>query len=153
MSVLALNKKATFDYQILENYEAGLVLDGQEVKSIKAGHISLKESYVDIYKDRNGKIGLYLLKAHVTPYKAAGALPDYNPTRPRKLLLRKREISHLIGKKQAAGLTLIPLKVYSKNGLIKLDFGLAQGRKKYDKREVIKKREVERQLRTLTKRK
>ena len=152
MSVLAVNKKAGFDYNILENYEAGLVLTGQEVKSIKAGHVSLKEGYVDVNKDKNGEPALYLIKAHVSPYKSAGLLPDYNPTRPRKLLLKKREIAHLIGKKQAAGLTLVPLKIYTKHGLIKLEFGLGQGRKKYDKREVIKKREVDRQLRTLTKR-
>jgi SsrA-binding protein len=152
MSVLAVNKKASFDYEILEDYEAGMVLAGQEVKSIKAGHISLKESYVEILKGEKGEPALFLVKAHVSPYKQAGPLPDYNPTRPRQLLLKKREVAHLIGKKQAGGLTLVPLKIYTKNGLIKLEFALAQGRKRYDKREVIKKREVERQLRTLTKR-
>jgi SsrA-binding protein len=152
MSVLALNKKAGFDYQILETYEAGLVLLGPEVKSIKNGHISLKESYVDVQGDKNGEPALYLLKAHVSAYKPAGNNDEYDPTRPRKLLLKHSEIAHLVGKKQAAGLTLVPLKIYTKNGLIKLEFGLAQGRKKYDKREVIKKREVNRHLRILTKR-
>ena len=97
MSVLAVNKKATFDYQILENYEAGLVLHGQEVKSIKAGHISLKESYVEFMKGKKGEPALYLVKAHVSPYKPAGPLPDYEPTRPRQLLLKNREIAHLLG--------------------------------------------------------
>jgi SsrA-binding protein len=148
MSVLAVNKKAGFDYKILETYEAGLVLSGPEVKSIKGGHISLKESYIDVLA---GQPELYLLKAHVAAYKPAGKIDEYNPTRPRKLLLHQSEVLHLMGKKQQAGLTLIPLKIYTKNSFIKLEFALAQGRKKYDKREVIKKREVERGLRILTK--
>jgi SsrA-binding protein len=152
MSVLAVNKKAGFDYSILETFEAGLVLLGYEVKSIKAGHISLKEAYIDFRTDKEGQPELYLLKAHVPLYKPAGKVDDYNPTRSRKLLLRGGEIAHLIGKKHQAGLTLIPLRIYTKNSFIKLEFGLAQGRKKYDKREVIKKREVERSIRTLTKR-
>jgi len=151
MSTLAVNKKAGFDYKILETYEAGLVLSGPEVKSVKGGHISLKESYIDVLTTKQNHPELYLLKAHVSPYKPAGKMDEYNPVRPRKLLLHQNEIVHLMGKKQQAGLTLIPLKIYTKNSFIKLEFGLAQGRKKYDKRDVIKKREVERGLRILTK--
>ena len=142
MSILAQNKRAVFDYEILERYEAGLVLLGHEVKSLRAGHVSLKESYVDFRGQE-----LYLLKAHISLYKpAAGLKQIYDPLRPRKLLLKKREISGLLGKKQSSGLTLIPIKIYTKNSFIKLEFGLAQGRKKYDKREVIKTREVKREL-------
>lgn len=153
MTVIALNKKAGFDYKILDTYEAGLVLLGHEVKSIKNGHISLKESFIDIRRVKGHEPELYLIKAHISLYGPAGKMDNYDPTRPRKLLLKKNEIAHLIGKKQAAGLTLVPLKIYTKKSLIKLEFGVAQGRKKHDKREVIKKREVDRQIRTLTKRK
>jgi len=151
MSVLAVNKKANFDYKILETYEAGLVLYGYEVKSIKDGHISLKEAYIDLRTDKSGQTELYLLKAHVSKYEPAGNLKDYNPTRPRKILLHQREIAHLIGKKKQAGLTLVPIKIYTKNSFIKLEFGVGQGKKKYDKREDIKKKDVTRHLRTLTK--
>lgn len=150
MSVLAVNKKASFDYKILETYEAGLVLSGPEVKSVKAGHISLKESFIDVLS-QSAHPELYLLKAHISPYQPAGKMDEYNPVRPRKLLLHENEIIHLISKKQQVGLTLIPIKIYTKNSFIKLEFALAQGRKKYDKREVIKKRDVERSLRILTK--
>ncbi|MEI7620357.1 MAG: SsrA-binding protein SmpB [Candidatus Falkowbacteria bacterium] len=151
MSTLGVNKKAGFDYKILETYEAGLVLSGPEVKSIKDGHISLKESYVDVLTTNPNHLELYLLKAHVSPYRPAGKMDEYNPTRPRKLLLHQKEIVHLLTKKQQVGLTLIPIKIYTKNSFIKLEFALAQGRKKYDKRDVIKKRDVERSLRILTK--
>ncbi len=151
MSVLGVNKKAGFDYKILETYEAGLVLSGPEVKSVKGGHISLKESYIDVLTNKPSQPELYLLKAHIPLYRPAGKMDDYNPVRPRKLLLHQNEIVHLMTKKQQVGLTLIPLKIYTKNSFVKLEFGLAQGRKKYDKREVIKKREVERGLRILTK--
>lgn len=153
MNVLAQNKKAGFDYQILETFEAGLELLGHEVKSIKGGHISLKEAYITVKNIPGQTPELYLIKAHVSKYKAAGQIKDYNPVRPRKLLLRKNEIMRLIGKKQEQGLTLIPLKIYTKRSFIKVEIAIAQGRKKYDKREVIKKREVDRRLRTLTKKK
>jgi len=142
MTTIATNKRAFFDYQILETFEAGIVLTGQEVKSIKTGHISLAGSYVII---RGGEA--WLTGAHVSPYKMAGLLPGYDPTRSRKLLLHKKELFSLIGKIKQKGLTLVPLKVYTKKGKIKLEFGLARGKKKYEKKEAIKKREVERQLR------
>ena len=152
MPLLAQNKKANFDYQILETYEAGLVLFGHEVKAVRAGQVSLKGSFISV-RTKSGHTELYLLGCQISPYKSAGPLPDYNQTRERKLLLKKSEISHLLGKKQAEGLTLIPLKLYTNHSFLKLEFAVAKGKKKYDKRETIKKRDVERQLRSLTKRK
>jgi SsrA-binding protein len=151
MPTLAKNKRANFDYQLIETYEAGLMLLGHEVKAVKAGQVNLSGSYVS-WKNKNNKSELYLVKAQISPYKFAGNLEDYDPKRDRKLLLNKREINHLIGKTQESGLTLIPVKIYTKRGLIKLEFALAKGKKKYDKREDIKKKEIDRQMRTLTKR-
>ncbi len=144
MGVLAKNKRAYFDYDILEEYEAGLVLKGFEVKSIKTGHVSLKGSYVTVKLAKNNKNPeVYLINAHVSLYKHAGEMPNYNPTRSRKLLLNKKEIRYLIGKKVEKSLTLIPLRLYTKHNLIKLSFALARGKKKRDKREVIKRRELD----------
>lgn len=152
MSVITINKRANFDYDISGKYEAGIVLSGHEVKSIKTGHISLKGSFVT-FKNIKGKNlpQTYLTNAHIPPYKYANLPLSYKPTRPRRLLLKKNEIKHLIGKTKEQGLTLIPLKIYTKHSLIKLEFGIGRGKKKYDKRETIKKREIERQVRTLTK--
>jgi len=152
MPLLAQNKKANFDYQILETYEAGLVLLGHEVKSVRAGQVSLKGSFISV-RTKNGRSELFLLNCQITPYKNAGPMPDYNQRRERKLLLKRQEISHLLGKKQAEGLTLIPLKLYTNHSFLKLEFAVAKGKKKYDKRDAIKKRDVDRQLRSLTKRK
>lgn len=142
MKILAENKKAYHDYKILEKYEAGLVLNGQEVKSIRAGRASLKGSYVVL---RNNEF--YLMGANIPPYQPLNAPSDYNPERSRKLLLKKNEIKHLIGKSKEGGLTLIPLQIYTKNAKIKVMFGVARGTKKQDKREIIKKREAEREIR------
>lgn len=141
MATLAFNKRANFDYEISDKYEAGLVLTGQEVKSIKLGHISLKESFVTIHGTE-----LFLTNAHITPYKQAGEIKNYDPTQPRKLLLRKSEIKHLMGKVRIQGLTLVPIRVYTRKRLLKLEFGLGKGKKKYDKRETISKREAERKI-------
>ena len=130
MPVLAFNKRANFDYQILDKYEAGLVLAGHEVKSIKTGHVSLKESFVTIRGHE-----LYLTNAHIPPYQHAGRIDNYDPTRPRKLLLKKAEIKSLIGQARTKGLTLVPIRMYTKRKLIKLEFGLGKGKKEYDKRE------------------
>ncbi|MBI4811919.1 SsrA-binding protein SmpB [Candidatus Falkowbacteria bacterium] len=152
MSVLTVNKRAKFDYEILETYEAGIVLFGHEVKSIKTGHISLKGSFVTLKSAIGNKLPeAYLTNAHIPLYKHAAGVKNYDPYRPRKLLLKKNEIERLIGKKQEQGLTLVPLKIYTKRSFIKLEFGIGKGRKKADKREVIKKREVEKKIRTLTK--
>jgi SsrA-binding protein len=140
MKIFAENKKARFNYEILEEFESGIILSGPEVKSIRAGQISLKESFATVMGGE-----LYLTNAHISPYKPAGKV-DYNPTKSRKLLLKKSEIIKLIGRAQAEGNTLIPLKVYDKNGLIKVEIGLGKGKKKYDKRESIKKREQDREI-------
>lgn len=150
MTTLAYNKRANYDYEISDTYEAGLVLFGHEVKSIKTGHISLKGSFVTL--KGSGKIPeLFLTNAHIPKYEKASTVKDHDPDRPRKLLLHKKQIQHLIGKKQEQGLTLVPIKIYTKRGLIKLEFGVGRGKKKIDKREVIKKRDVDRKIRTLTK--
>jgi SsrA-binding protein len=141
MKIITENKKAFFNYKILEKFEAGITLLGQEVKSIKSGRINLKGSYVTF---RGGEI--YLVGCTVPPYQPKNVPPDYNPQRSRKLLLKKSEIKNLIGKSKQKGLTLIPLKVYTKKGKIKVEFGIAKGLKKIDKREKIKKREVKRKI-------
>jgi SsrA-binding protein len=146
MGILATNKRAHFDYEILEKYEAGLVLLGYEVKSIKTGHVSLKESFVTIHDQE-----LYLTNANVPLYKHAGIVSNYDPTRPRKLLLKHSEIKQLIGRTRTKGLTLIPIKMYTKKRLIKLEFGLGKGKKEYDKREKIKEREDKRGMRRILK--
>lgn len=152
MTVLAINKRANFDYTIGEKYEAGLILFGHEVKAVKTGHVSLKGSYLTLKNRGGNKLpGLYLINAHIPLYKYASTVKNYDPTRPRQILLNKKEIGHLIGKKQESGLTLVPLKLYTKHSFVKLEFGVGRGKKKFDKREVIKKREVERKIRTLTK--
>jgi len=141
MKVLAENKKAYFDYQILEKLEAGISLIGQEVKSIKSGRINLAGSYVVLREEE-----VFLIGAHVPLYQPKNAPQDYDAERSRKLLLKKSEIKSLIGRVKEKGLTLIPLKVYTIKGKIKVEFGLAKGRKGPDKRELIKKREAEREI-------
>lgn len=122
------------------------MLAGQEVRSIKTGHISLKESFVTIKGNE-----LYLTNAHIPPYPHAGKLHNYDPAHPRKLLLKKSEIKHLIGKARTEGLTLVPIRVYTKKRLIKLEFGVGKGKKKVDKRDIIAKREAERKMRRFLK--
>ena len=146
MPVITENKKAYFSYAILEKFEAGLVLIGQEVKSIRSGRINLAGSYVMI-KDEE----VYLIGCNVPPYQPKNAPLDYNPGRSRKLLLKKSEIKYLIGKTKQKGLTLVPLKVYTKKRRIKLEFGIAKGKRKIDKRETIKKRETAREMRQASK--
>ncbi|MCU0679434.1 MAG: SsrA-binding protein SmpB [Planctomycetes bacterium] len=151
MPTLAYNKRANFDYDISDKYEAGLVLFGHEVKAVKTGHVSLKGSYVTVKRSGNKLPQLYLINAHIPLYQKASTVKSYDPTRPRVLLLHKKEIERLVGKKQEQGLTLVPIKIYTKRSLLKLEFGIGRGKKKFDKRETIKKRETERTLRTLTK--
>jgi len=147
MKILAKNKKAYFKYQILEKFEAGISLIGQEVKSIKSGRINLSGAYVVL---KNSEV--YLIGANIPPYQPKNAPADYQPERSRKLLLKKSEIKYLIGKTKQKGLTLVPLRVYTKKGKIKLEFGIAKGLKKFDKRELIRKREVEREIKRVLKR-
>ena len=147
MSVLAVNKRANFDYDISDKFEAGLALRGYEVKAVKTGHISLKEGFVTIKGNE-----LYLTNANIPLYKHAGKIANYDPTRPRKLLLHRKEIASLIGKSRTEGLTLVPIRVYTKRGLLKLEFGIGKGRKKHDKRDVMKKRESDRKIERALKR-
>ena len=142
----ASNPKAHFDYDILETLEAGLVLTGTEVKSIKTGKASLKGAYVKIVNRTSGKTGsqAVLVGAIVSPYQPKNAPPDYDPQRSRTLLLTKKQIATLIGMSKSHGLALVPLKLYDKHGKVKLLVGVARGKKKYDKRETIKKKDVQR---------
>jgi len=141
MATLALNPRAKFDYEILETYEAGVVLAGYEVKSVKKGHISLRGAYV-VIRDNQAT----LLNAHISAYQPKNMPADYDPTRTRKLLLHAKEIKSLIGKTHQKGLTLVAMRVYTKHNRIKLEIGLGKGKKKIDKRETIKKREADRSI-------
>ncbi len=141
MKILSENKKAFFNYEILEKFTAGISLTGQEVKSLKTRGINLAGSYVVI---KNGEA--FWVGAKIPPYQPKNAPSDYNPERSRKLLLKKSEIKYLLGKSKQKNLTLIALKLYTKKGKIKLELGLAKGKKKADKKEKIKKREAEREL-------
>lgn len=142
----AFNRKALYEYEILDKFEAGLVLFGFEVKSIRTGHISLQGAYVVVRGNE-----AYLLNADIPPYQVKNTPNSYEPTRSRKLLLRKAEIASLIGQSKQKGLTLVPLRVYNKLGKIKLEFGLGRGKREFDKREKIKKRDFERQKQRLMK--
>ncbi len=138
---LAQNRKVTFDYEILEKFTAGLELTGQEVKSVRAGHISLSGAYVTI----RGKEA-FLLNADIPAYQPKNAPADYESTRARKILLTKAELGELEKAEGTKGLTIVPLSVYNKGRFLKLDLAIARGKKKFDKRESIKKRDVERDL-------
>jgi len=142
MPHISKNKLAYFDYKILETLEAGLVLTGPEVKSVKKGQINLKGSYVTI---RNNEA--WLINCHISPYKMAQREQrNYDPTQPRKLLLKRKEIDRLVGQAKTPGLTILPLNVYTKNRLIKLEIGVGKGKKKFDKRDLIKKREIAKKI-------
>lgn len=151
MKILALNKKATFDYQILETYEAGIVLFGYEVKSLRDGQGNLKGSYVTLKENKENKVEAFLVNAYIPLYKPAGKRDEYNPERPRKLLLKKTELSRLVGKKQEKGLTVIPIKLYTRSSFVKLEIAVVRGKKAFDKREDSKKKDIEKYIRTLTK--
>ena len=135
------NKRAFFDYEILEKYEAGIELRGFEVKAIKTGHLSLKGSFAAIKNNE-----AFLFNAQIPPYQPKNTPKDYDQSRTRKLLLRKSEIKNLIGKSKQKGLTLVPVKVYTKQELIKVEIGIGKGKRKIDKREKIKKRESKREI-------
>lgn len=143
---VCVNRKARYEYFIEESYEAGLVLSGSEVKSLRDGKANLKDSYARILKGE-----AFLLNAHISPYPAANQF-NHEPDRTRKLLLHKKEIRRLTGKVKERGLTLIPLRLYFRDGKAKVELGLARGKKLYDKREVLRRkvaqREVERSLKT-----
>ncbi len=140
--IVANNKKARHDYFIDEVYEVGIVLTGTEIKSIRAGRVSIKESFCKI--DRKGE--LYIHGMHISPYEQGNRF-NVEPLRSRKLLMHKREISKLIGKLKVTGLTLVPLNVYlNEDGRCKLEIGLARGKKLYDKRDTIAKKDADRKI-------
>ncbi len=141
MPTLVKNKKAFYNYHILEKMEGGLVLIGQEVKALKEGKGSLFGSFLSI---KSGEV--YLVNCNITPYQPKNTPKNYNPQRDRKVLLNKNEIKNLIGKTKEKGVTFIPLSIYTKKNYIKLEFAVAKGKKKYDKREAIKKRDIDRNL-------
>lgn len=144
VKIVQKNRKAFFNYEILDRVEAGLVLTGSEVKSIRAGQVSIQESYAKV---RKGEV--WVVNMEVAAYKNAGPF-NHEPKRSRKLLLKRGEINRLIGKTAERGLTLIPLSLYFKNGYAKMEIGLARGKRQYDKREAIKSRDVARDLRRRT---
>jgi len=143
---LITNKKAYFDYEILEKFEAGIALLGMEVKSLKMNKANIVGAYVVIKHHE-----AFLLNASISPYQPQNTSPDYDPQRTRKLLLQTKEIDYLFGKIKQQGLTLILLKVYNKNGLIKVEIALVKGKKKFDKREVVKKREIKKRIERIKK--
>jgi len=139
--VVATNRKAFHDYFIEERYEAGIMLQGTEVKSLREGRVNLQDSYASV---RGSEV--FLHQCHISPY-SHGNIMNHDPTRVRKLLLHKTEIHKLLGKTQQKGLTLIPLRIYfSKRGYAKVELGLAKGKKLYDRRETIKSREAGREV-------
>lgn len=137
---VATNRKARHEYFVLETLEAGISLKGAEVKSLRQGRASLQESYATL---KNGEV--WLFDMHISPYEQA-AVDAYEPKRVRKLLLHKKEIRRLVGKLAEKGLTLIPLRLYFKNGIAKVELALAKGKRAYDKREAIKRKEAQREL-------
>lgn len=140
IKVVSTNKKARFEFFILETFEAGLVLKGTEIKSVRSGQISLQEAYV-----RTNGAEIWLIGAHIAPYEHASAF-QHDPKRDRKLLMHKKEIRKLYDEVRIKGMTLVPIRVYLKGGRAKLEIGLAKGKKQYDKRESIKERDVEREV-------
>ena len=139
---LARNKKAYFDYEILETFNAGIKLAGFEVKAVKSGKMNISGAFV-IIRDNQA----YLLNADIPPYQPRNTPEDYDSKRNRSLLLHKKELSRLIGLTNQKGLTLVPLRVYNVRNLIKLEFGLVRGKRKFEKRETTRKRETEREIR------
>jgi SsrA-binding protein len=139
--VVSDNRKARFLYDILETYEAGLQLMGTEVKSIREGKVNLQDGYALI---RNGEA--WLINVHISPYTSSSQYFNHDPRRTRKLLLHRQEIRKLIGKVEQQGLTLVPLKMYLKRGLVKISIGLAKGKKLHDKREDLKRRQDQRDM-------
>ncbi len=145
MKIVATNKKAYHDYFVEDTYEAGIVLVGSEVKSIRQGAVNLRDSFAIV---KNGEI--WLIGAHISPYKM-GSYFNVDPTRTRKLLLNRVEINKLIGKVQQKGFTLVPLKIYFKDSLVKIELGLCKGKELFDKRETLKRREEDRKMERILK--
>jgi len=140
VKVIATNRKAGFEYFLLERFEAGLSLQGSEIKSIRAGQMSIAESFVDIENGRNA----FLVEAHIAPYEQANRF-NHDPKRKRRLLLHKKEIRELWNAVRLKGMTIVPTRVYLKDGRAKIEIALARGKKLHDKRETIAKRDAERE--------
>ncbi len=140
VKVIASNRKARHDYHIDDTFEAGIVLTGSEIKSVRAGQVNLRDGFATI---RNGE--LWLVNTHISPYHQA-SFENHEPRRDRKLLMHRREINRLTGKLQEKGLTLVPLQMYLKNSRAKVELGLARGKKLYDKRETLRERDDNRQI-------
>lgn len=140
IKVIATNRKANFEYEVLERYEAGIVITGTEVKSLRIGKANLQDAYGRISNDE-----VWLINSHISEYKF-GNINNHEPLRNRKLLLNRKEIRKIKQALQEKGLTLVPLKMYFRGSLVKVEIGIARGKKLYDKRESIKKRETERKL-------
>jgi SsrA-binding protein len=140
IKVIAENRKARHDYFVEERYEAGIILTGTEIKSIRAARVNLKDSYAEIV---NGEV--WLNQMHISPYEQGNRF-NHDPLRKRKLLLNRSEINKLLGKVQQQGMTLIPLKIYLKQGLAKIELGLCKGKKSYDKRDDLANRDAKRQM-------
>lgn len=140
IKVVATNRKAYHDYQIHDTFEAGIVLTGSEIKSIRAGRVNLRDGYA-IFRDGE----LWLLNCHIAPYDPASR-QNHDPTRPRKLLLHRRELNRLAGRVQEKGFTIVPLRMYLRRGLAKVEIALVRGKKQYDKREAIARRDADREV-------
>lgn len=145
IKTVATNRKAYHDYHLQDNVEAGITLTGTEIKSIRAGRVNLRDAYVRPEKDE-----LWLVNVHIARYEQASYL-SHEPTRPRKLLLHRKQINNIISKLQEKGFTLVPLRLYIKNDIAKVEIALAKGKRQYDKRETITRRETERELRRVMK--
>ena len=142
MASYAENRKARFNYEFMEKYETGIELLGTEVKSVRGGQMSLEEAFVIV---RGGEA--FLINANIPPFQIKNAPKDYDPLRNRKLLLTKKEIAELAGSEKNKSLTIVPISVYNKNRKIKVEIALAKGKKKFDKRETLKKRDTDREIR------
>jgi len=138
--IVASNKRANFDFHLLDRFEAGLVLTGTEIKAIRNNQVNLRRSYV---QNRNGE--LWLLEAHISPY-AHGNRENHDPVRPRKLLLHRKEIENIIAQLEQKGLTLVPTKIYLKNGRAKVEIALARGKKQHDKRQDLAEKDDKRRM-------
>jgi len=137
IKIIATNRKASFEYFLMEKFEAGLVLQGSEIKSIRAGQISIQESYVDIPNGHEA----WLVESHIAPYEQAGQYFNHEPKRKRKLLLHKKQIREIFNDIRIKGMTVVPTRVYLKDGRAKIEIALAKGKKAYDKRAAIAKRD------------
>ena len=137
VKVIATNRKASFEYFLMEKFEAGIVLQGSEIKSIRAGQVSIQEAYVDVLDGENA----WLIEAHIAPYEQAGRYFNHEPKRKRRLLLHKKQIRELWNAVRIKGNTVVPTRVYLKDGRAKVEIALAKGKKAYDKRAAIAKRD------------